>query len=390
MSLLQQAKKIVGAVAGKRAASFDLPAARQEAILNALPEPADDLERAYAQYCCQMALAGRGMRLLYQLAAMALLPVYRRRFRGLSPAEKSQPCEAIFLFEGNRGVLPDSLNSSFSQVRQISDFQRGFLLKDGDEILLSELRRRYPRAYYFRFKCMAKLAMYRYLYEIFQPKAMIVSEEYSYTSSFLTAYCRRLGVEHINVMHGEKLFYIRDSFFHFDRCYIWDEFYRELFISLRAEPTQFCVELPPIMRPWDIHGVEKTVDYTYYLQAESSEELRRIAQSLHTLRARGYTVAVRPHPVYSDRAAVQQLFAEFVIEENAEVGIEISVLRTCHVISRYSTVINQAYLNHVPFVIDDITLPQQYQKLREMRYQMLSVPHALLSEELRTAPLAGA
>lgn len=357
--------------------------------MNALPEPSDDIGRAYAQYRCQMALAGRGMSLFYQLAAMVLLPVYRRRFRGAACPEKPQPSEAIFLFEGNGGVLPDSLRGSFSQVRQVSDFQRGFLLKDGDEVLLSELRRRYPRAYYFRFKCMAKLAMYRYLYEIYQPKAMIVSEEYSYTSSFLTAYCRRLGVEHINVMHGEKLFYIRDSFFHFDRCYIWDEFYRELFISLRAEPTQFCVELPPIMRPWGIHGVEKAVDYTYYLQAESSEELHRIAQSLHALRARGCTVAVRPHPVYSDRTAVQQLFAEFVIEKNSEVGIEISILRTRHVVSRYSTVINQAYLNHVPFVIDDITLPQQYQKLKEMRYQMLSVPHALLSEEIRTAPPSG-
>ena len=390
MSLLQQAKNLAGAVAGRRSASFDLPVARQEAILNTLPEPADDLDRAYAQYRCQMALAGRGMSLLHQLAAMVLLPVYKRRFRGAAPAEKPQPCEAIFLFEGNRGVLPDSLERRFSQVRQVSDFQRGFLLRDGDEALLSRLRRRYPRAYYFRFKCMVKLAMYRYLYEIYQPKAMIVSEEYSYTSSFLTAYCRQLGVEHINVMHGEKLFYIRDSFFHFDRCYIWDEFYRDLFVSLRAEPTQFCVELPPIMRPWDIHGVEKSVDYTYYLQEESAEELDCIARSLHALRSRGYTVAVRPHPVYSDKAAIRQLFAPFIIEENTEVGIETSVLRTHHVISRYSTVINQAYLNHVPFVIDDITLPQQYEKLKEMRYQMLSVPHALLSEELRTDPPAGA
>ena len=46
---------------------------------------------------------------------------------------------------------------------------------------------------------MVKLAMYRYQYEVYHPKAMIVDEEYSYTSSFLTEYCHRLGVEHIDI-----------------------------------------------------------------------------------------------------------------------------------------------------------------------------------------------
>ena len=76
---------------------------------------------------------------------------------------------------------------------------------------------------------MVKLAMYRYQYEVYHPKAMIVDEEYSYTSSFLTEYCHRLGVEHIDIMHGEKLYFIRDTFFCFDRCYVWDGYYRDLF-----------------------------------------------------------------------------------------------------------------------------------------------------------------
>ena len=84
---------------------------------------------------------------------------------------------------------------------------------------------------------MVKLAMYRYQYEVYHPKAMIVDEEYSYTSSFLTEYCHRLGVEHIDIMHGEKLYFIRDTFFCFDRCYVWDGYYRDLFCQLRAEPT---------------------------------------------------------------------------------------------------------------------------------------------------------
>ena len=164
---------------------------------------------------------------------------------------------------------------------------------------------------------MAKLAMYRSLYETYRPKAIIVSEEYSYTSSFLTEYCHRLGVEHINVMHGDKLYDIHDTFFCFDRCYIWDQFYRDLFCELRAEPTQFSMEMPPSMQPWDAQDVEKAVDYTYYLQAETSQMLEKIAKSLQTLQKSGAVVAVRPHPLYSDMETVRRLFSDFEIEETA-------------------------------------------------------------------------
>ena len=225
--------------------------------------------------------------------------------------------------------------------------------------------------------------MYRSLYETYQPKAIIVSEEYSYTSSFLTEYCHRLGVAHINVMHGEKLYYIRDSFFCFDRCYVWDECYRRLFCDLRTEPMQFRVELPPSMQPWDAQGVEKAVDYTYYLQAETPQMLEIIAESLQTLRKSGAKVAVRPHPLYSDKETVRRLFSDFEIEANAEVGIETSILRTRHVIGLYSTVLYQAHINHVPVVIDDLTDPERFAQLRSLRYIMLDKPHRLLSALLQ-------
>ncbi len=385
MSFFQQARKIVNRVVEKQQTPFDASVERQEKFLNALPEPTDDIDRAYAQYRCQMMLTGWPARLLYQLGAMLLLPVYRRRFRAAAAPERAESCDAVFLFAGDIGILPDSLREEYPALRQVENFQEHFLLTSGDDALLSQMRRRYPAAYFFRFKCMVKLAMYRYLYEMHRPRAFIVSEEYSYTSSLLTEYCHQLGVEHINVMHGEKLFYIRDSFFHFDRCYIWNAFYRDLFISLRAEPTQFCVELPPALRPWSAEGIEKTVDYTYYLQNESAEELGRIAVNLRKLQLAGHTVAVRPHPLYSDKKAVESLFADFIIENCAAVDIKTSILRTRHVVARYSTVLYQAYLNGVPMVIDDVTLPQQYQKLQEIKFFLFRASHELLSDKIEKA-----
>lgn len=376
-------RSVVIRLNGDRNTLFDVPMARQKAILEGLPEPKDLLKRAYAQYRCQMMLERPILRAGYQLAAMLLLPVYRRQLLRRPASRKEETADAVFAFGGPDTILPCSLRQEYPGIRQVRDFQNALFLTREDCSFLRELARRYPTAFYFRFKCMAKLAMYRSLYETYRPKAIIVSEEYSYTSSFLTEYCHRLGVEHINVMHGEKLYDIHDTFFCFDRCYIWDQFYRDLFCELRAEPTQFRMEMPPSMQPWDAQDVEKAVDYTYYLQAETSQMLEKIAKSLQTLQKSGAVVAVRPHPLYSDMETVRRLFSDFEIEETAEVGIETSILRTRHVIGLYSTVLYQAHINHVPVVIDDLTAPERFAQLKSLRYIMLDKPHGLLSALLQ-------
>lgn len=229
---------------------------------------------------------------------------------------------------------------------------------------------------------MAKLAMYRSLYETYRPKAILVSEEYSYTSSFLSEYCHRLGVEHINVMHGEKLYYIRDSFFCFDRCYVWDECYRRLFCDLRTEPMQFRVELPPSMLPWEKPSTPPEVDLTYYLQAEPTEQRMQIAAALHTLQARGMVIAVRPHPLYCDDTLLE-IFSGFTLEMPGNCSIEQSILRTKCAVSLYSTVLLQASINGVAVVIDDLTAPERFAQLKSLRYIMLDKPHGLLSALLQ-------
>ena len=90
MSLFKQAIKIFDRVIGKQQTPFDASVEQQEKFLNALPEPMDDIDRAYAQYRCQMMLTRRPARLLYQLGAMLLLPVYRRRFRAAAAPERAE------------------------------------------------------------------------------------------------------------------------------------------------------------------------------------------------------------------------------------------------------------------------------------------------------------
>lgn len=382
MNLLQTLKSAVIRLNGLRDPLFAVPVARQKAFLESLPEPEDLLERSYAQYRCQMMMERPILRVMYQAAAMLLLPVYRRQLLRRPAPQKMQAADAVFAYGSEDTILPESLRVEFAHICQVRDFQNELFLTGEDCSFLRELAHRYPTAFYFRFKCMVKLAMYRSLYETYRPKAIIVSEEYSYTSSFLTEYCHRLGVEHINVMHGEKLYYIRDSFFCFDRCYVWDQFYRDLFFELRAEPTQFRIELPPSMQPWDSQGVEKAVDYTYYLQEEVVPGVYpRIAQALKTLQARGMVIAVRPHPRYTPPEAMRN-FQGFLLEDRS-ISIEQSILRTKCAVSLYSTVLLQASINGVEVVIDDLTAPERFAQLGSLRYIMLDKPHGLLSALLQ-------
>ena len=382
MNLLQALKSAVVRLNSRRDPLFAVPVARQKAFLESLPEPKDLLERSYAQYRCQMMLERPILRVMYQLAAMLLLPVYRRQLLRRPPPRKEETADAVFLSEDSERLLPETLRTAFPVLCQAWGYQGSSLLRKEDLALLSTLRRRYPTAFYFRFKCMAKLAMYRYQYELYHPKALIVDEEISYTTSFLTEYCHRLGVEHINVMHGEKLYYIRDSFFCFDRCYVWDECYRRLFFDLRAEPTQFRVEIPPSMQPWEKPSTPPEVDLTYYLQEEPTEQRMQIAAALHPLQARGMVIAVRPHPLYCDDTLLE-IFSGFALEMPGNCSIEQSILRTKCAVSLYSTVLLQASINGVAVVIDDLTAPERFAQLKSLRYIMLDKPHGLLSALLQ-------
>ena len=79
------------------------------------------------------------------------------------------------------------------------------------------------------------------IFNEYTPKDLYVSAEYSFTSSILTAYCERNRVRHINVMHGEKTFFIREAFSRFHIFYVWDDFYIKLFHQLRANRTEYVV-----------------------------------------------------------------------------------------------------------------------------------------------------
>lgn len=291
--------------------------------------------------------------------------------------------DAIFFADGKPdNIIPDDLRNEFDNIITIKN--KGEYLSREDKAFMLKLLKRYPCSWHFLLKCLIKIRNYSYEIQRLHPKAIIVCNEYSFTSSILTYYCKIHGIKHINIMHGEKLYFIRDSFFRFDRCYVWNEQYRNLFCELRAEISQIKISVPPSLIFKDQNNIKKQYDFTYYLGAEKGIVLENIIKALQSLAKRGNRVSIRPHPRYSDLKEIQKLCGEgIIIEDGQNISIEESVLKTLNAVSGYSTVLNQAYHNGVSIVIDDISNPNSYKKLKELGYVMLNVKHKLFSEILK-------
>lgn len=352
---------------------FDKPVKDQEIILNSFPEPQNDFERSYYQYKCQAAFRSRKKRFLFDVFSLFAYPFLISLFLIARVFKKKEaPRNAIGSMAECKNIVPDSLRAEFDI--DFDTWMNGFSLKIKDLSFLWKVIVLTPFAPYFVLKITLKTAAYSEMIYRYSPKAFIVHDEYSFTSSLMTLYSNRCGVEQIDVMHGEKLYYICDSFFRYNRCYVWDEHYKTLLIRLRAERNQFRIEQPEALRI-DIttpKGSSKYAKYKYYLQKYDEKQLKSIVNSLSFAREENAEVIYRPHPLASDIDLLKKYVPESKIESPQDVSLEQSLANTDIVISYFSTVLYQAYLAGKKVVLDDVTYCDGYLKLKEYNYIMSS------------------
>lgn len=91
---------------------------------------------------------------------------------------------------------------------------------------------------------------------------------------------------------------------------------------------------------------------------------------------------IRPYSVYRN-TAFEEIFDANHIEEPTETDIWDSLANAGIVISLYSTVLYQAYLEGIPIMTDDVSNPELFNSLTERDYIMLYKPHKILSESIR-------
>ncbi len=387
MSIITSLLRLNKLVQRRKDVEFSIPIKVQMDYLWSFSEPKDDIERSFFQYKCQCFLRGK---LISSIINLFCLPPYfylRKKFKkGVSNKHPESYVDAVFLSDGkDKSIIPNTLLEKYPIM--VEEETVGYELELRDLEYIDNIKRIYPFSFEFILKSLIKIARYRYIINRKSPKALIVCDEYSFTSSLLRSYCNANFVSLINVMHGEKLLCIHDAFFHYDSCYVWDSHYSNIFIKLRAYTKQFIIELPPMLIYQDCNVVPRAMrtDYTYYLGMENKKELVEIINLLSLLAKKGLIIAIRPHPRYSNIALLRNMIkgkVNLTIEDGSVVSIEESIGRTRAIISRLSTVLLQSYFMGKELVVDDLSAPKKYTVLNDMDYIILKVKHRLLSEIL--------
>ncbi len=338
-----------------------------EKYLYKFPEPIDDIERSYYQFVCQRwEYKSIFLILIENLSALFLYIPFLVVFRIKSSEKNIKKYDAVITHPFLKNYLPRSFTGSYISEK----FETGSLDKNDIKFLWNMIKR-HPFSFFFNFKNMCRIASYSYLIDMYDPKIVFCSAEYSFTSSILTYYCELRGIYHINLMHGEKQFNPREAFCRFTKFYVWDEYYISLFDKLRAGKSNF--EVQNLVIPISSVNLDNN-HYTYYLQLHTEAQLIIIKNTLDRLNK---SYHVRPHPVYSNEL-VEKIFGTEHIENNS-INIWDSIKNAGTAISQDSTVLYQAYLSGVPIVIDDISDREYYSELKQRGYIMLNKPHQLLS-----------
>ncbi|EJP18709.1 hypothetical protein HMPREF1140_2485 [Lachnoanaerobaculum sp. ICM7] len=382
MSMNDMLRKMAVLLERRQDALFSYDVDKQRKYIEKLGNPRDEIERSYFQYKCQMQFNGKGITFLLNLISFPVAIIYWFKYGKKGQVNQMEPKSLVFFRDGKpENILPKSLKNKYDTIE--SNPVEGTLLTEKDKKFIKKIIYRYPFSWQFILKCLIKIGRYSFAIEEYSPKAIAVCAEYSFTSSVLTAYCKQRNIKHIDVMHGEKMYYMRDSFFKFDECYIWDEYYGKVLTSMKADRNQFVVEVPASLKfDEELPRIQK-YDYTYYLGAESEDVLKKIAKILEKLYKNGKRISIRPHPRYSNMELVKKIFAFANVEDTKKISIEQSLLQSGAAISLYSTVLNQALYNSIPIVIDNMSNPENFAKLKELGYVCLYKEYELLSNVMR-------
>lgn len=387
-------KNIYIKISSRKDPRFLISRAEQEKILHSFPEPIDNIERSYFQFLCQNKMIGGPIRVLYHIGSIfALIMVWVQFSRNTNKHEyelkNNKHYDLVCLYEGiTKDRIPKELLKSYASVMFIDGGFRHQLTNSDKKWILKTIKR-YPFSWMFLLKVVNRISYYSFVIQKYSPNAIAAIEEYSCCSSLLTDYCHYHKVKHINFMHGEKIFYIRDSFFRFDKCYVWDAHYIKLFTELRAYPKQFEISLPPLFYEVIKSSISQ-YDYCYYLAGEKSEQLEKIFGILSKMQNFGYAIIVRPHPRWTDLQKVQKLSLKYDIPIEKE-GTDIlqSIGSTRSVISLFSTVLFQAHIYNKILVIDDLTDKERFNILKQADYIGFNFKHIKLSKINHDINLSG-
>jgi hypothetical protein len=234
------------------------------------------------------------------VAARTFSAVVRRR-------EQIRPSTKVACFSSNRTVRATAARLfEESELRCLPEF--GYYLSWDAFCFFFSTIARFPSllanprltSNYFRL-----LSHYSHVIKYHQPNIIIGHFDSSSSVSLITAYLRRLGISHYNLMHGE-VFYSSDhsTYAVMDRFYVWGQYYKDILIRNRCPGEQFhLLPSPALVELFSsCRHRHQPRDRCLLLLHEPYVELNEAAYRgmLHLLAAldETWTVSVRFHPAY--------------------------------------------------------------------------------------------
>ena len=167
---------------------------------------------------------------------------------------------------------------------------------------------------------------------------LLLFQEYSFYSSYLTYIFESENGKLYNMMHGIPG--PESSFFRFSKCFVWGDYFKSYYISKQAESKQFIITGSIFHQLLSSHkriGIE-VIDYDilYALQGDSYGNKNYTQYTLTILERlsnkNNLKIAVKPHPIYHTNIEIPKSFDILTLT------LEESLLKSKLILSHYSTI----------------------------------------------------
>ncbi len=205
---------------------------------------------------------------------------------------------------------------------------------------------------YFLFRSFWKLAVYSELVDTYGPKRIWVTQEMVFESSLLTAYLEDHGVEHVNYMHGENYFSVQVAFATFSEFYVWDDYYANLFRSMKMRAKRFVI-FSALERSSSSLPQKNILKY-YNQDSRNAKRFNLILDNLQNFaRKRQCELQVRLHPLHKMSYEIGALKSRNIFLEDNSLDIIDSISEAKYVCSEFSSVLYIASLLNRKIVVDN-------------------------------------
>ena len=362
-----------------------------EQYLNKLGHDANYLTEAYRKYKCRLLYIKWIKQIILNISALFFLMIKPPRIINQDDTKtKRINCDALLVEKGfitAKSIFPQELKEKYNRIETVDETQLRDrrLLRDIYNVY-KEAKRKYLLHPYFLLLLQKDLIMLSNCIEKYTFNALISYDcERDISSPVITTYLEGIHKKYISFMHGEYLLQIIQAYSMFSEYYVWDNIYIEMFQKiLKCNTKEYKVYTPDkLKKKWDFRNIKTNHLFTYYLSGESIVTLKKLADIAEKIEASGYQFKIRPHPRYSHKKMIEELFTESQIENPDVIDIKTSLGSAEYIVGLSTTVLSEAYNEGKRIVIDDYTNIPQYKNLYDRYSIALRKEHLLFSDLLK-------